>query len=189
VTDSIRRYNMKIVRLGGDMKEGLEKYLDGEGTEMQSIGNGDIPASSKNKRQVKAMFIGTRRTDPHGANLKPRDPTDEGWPQVERVQPILDWSYKEVWSFLRCPVFAVTEDKIEQTSEGIRWGEPYGIPYCKLYDEGYTSLGSTFNTFPNPVLDTRKGEPVNQDDKTNKRWQPAYMLEDGSLERAGRESK
>lgn len=66
VSDSIRRYNMKIVRLRGGMKEGLEKYLDGEGEELQANGMGEQPQPSKGKRQVKAMFIGTRRTDPHG---------------------------------------------------------------------------------------------------------------------------
>jgi FAD synthetase len=66
VSDSIQRYNMKIVRLGGGMKEGLEKYLEGQGTEMQAIGSADESSPSKGKRQVKAMFIGTRRTDPHG---------------------------------------------------------------------------------------------------------------------------
>ena len=40
--------------------------------------------------------------------------TDESWPQVMRISPILDWSYQEVWTFLR----------------------DLSVPYCKLYDEG-----------------------------------------------------
>lgn len=60
------------------------------------------------------------------------------------------------------------------------------------YWHRYTSLGSTFNTFPNPVLNTRKGdkaESAQQNSTSKEHFQPAYMLEDGSLERAGRMSK
>ena len=46
------------------------------------------------------------------------------------------------------------------------------VPYRSLYDEGYTSLVSSQNTNPNPALKYD--------------W-PAYMLEDGLLERAGRD--
>lgn len=68
VVDSIPRYNMKIVQLEGGMKEGLTRYLDGDGVEMTARNSHRSGAgrNSTHKRQVKAMFIGTRRTDPHG---------------------------------------------------------------------------------------------------------------------------
>jgi len=102
----------KLKAKGGEgMKRALEAYRD------------EFP-------HIKAILIGTRRSDPHGATLTFRNPTDPGWPAFERVNPIINWSYGAVWDYLR----------------------RFKVPYCSLYDEGYTSLGSTYNTFPNPAL-------------------------------------
>ncbi|EIN14448.1 adenine nucleotide alpha hydrolases-like protein [Punctularia strigosozonata HHB-11173 SS5] len=79
---------------------------------------------------IDAILVGTRRGDPHGAKLAFRNPCDPGWPQFERVHPIINWSYSDVWAYLL----------------------KFNVPYCRLYDEGYTSLGSTYNTNPNPAL-------------------------------------
>ncbi len=75
-----------------------------------------------------------------------------------RVNPILHWEYGHVWHFLRA----------------------FHLPYCSLYDQGYTSLGKNTQTSPNPILLSRR---------TNPRYWPAYMLSDWSLERAGRVKK
>ncbi|CAO3638175.1 unnamed protein product [Cunninghamella blakesleeana] len=101
----------------------------------------------------KAIFVGIRRNDPYAGNLTHFDTTDKGWPEFMRVHPIIDWSYKSIWDFLL---------KLR-------------IPYCSLYDEGYTSLGSMNNTHPNPDLKT--------DDGT---YKPAYLLENELSERNGR---
>ena len=53
------------------------------------------------------------------------------------------------------------------------------LPYPIYYDQGYTSLGGIHNTSPNPNLVQEDGLKA----------RPAYELEDGTLERAGRSSK
>lgn len=72
-----------------------------------------------------------------------------------RVNPILDWLYNDVWDFLRL----------------------LRVPYCSLYDKGYTSIGNTKNTQPNPALKILG---------SGKMYLPAYRLKDGALERQGR---
>lgn len=106
----------------------------------------------------KAILVGTRRTDPYSQDLKVMQDTDGDWPRVLRIHPILDYSYAEIWHLLR----------------------KFNIPYCVLYDQGYsfltryTSLGGMNDTIPNPALKTSTG------------YDPAYALKDGSLERNGR---
>ncbi|CAN8022022.1 hypothetical protein HPB47_005490 [Ixodes persulcatus] len=107
------------------------------------------------KPNVKAFLLGNRSTDPGGDKLKPFIPTDQGWPPAMRVFPVLDWGYKDVWKFIR----------------------DLSIPYCALYDQGYSSIGE--NEAPNEVL-------IYWDSRGARRFKPAYMLEDSKLERSGR---
>ena len=106
------------------------------------------------KPEVKAIFVGTRRTDPHGGKLTHFDLTDGGWPPFMRIHPVIDWHYTEIWEFIR---------HLE-------------IPYCELYDMGYTSLGGTTDTNPNPALRIGEG-----------RYKPAYELVEDDEERLGRD--
>eukprot|EP00602_Paraphysomonas_sp_CaronLab_P001297 CAMPEP_0185022602 /NCGR_PEP_ID=MMETSP1103-20130426/5306_1 /TAXON_ID=36769 /ORGANISM="Paraphysomonas bandaiensis, Strain Caron Lab Isolate" /LENGTH=275 /DNA_ID=CAMNT_0027554739 /DNA_START=350 /DNA_END=1174 /DNA_ORIENTATION=- len=112
-----------------------------------------------NSRNVKAIFMGVRRGDPHTMSAEHMDPSSVDWPAFMRVYPILSWSYTDVWSFLlSCQV-----------------------PYCKLYDKGYTSVGLKHNTFPHPALLL---EECAQDGGAA--YLPAYRLGEYEKERACR---
>ncbi|MCJ1311999.1 hypothetical protein MMC25_005673 [Agyrium rufum] len=130
---------------------------------------------------IKAIFVGTRRTDPHGSSLSPFDPTDGKWPPFMRIHPVLEWRYREIWAFLR---------ELE-------------VDYCALYDEGYTSLGGTDDTVRNPALRVRRGDVTGEDggnggeDEREARsrsrsedvYRPAYELLEDEEERLGRDGK
>ncbi|XP_064455862.1 FAD synthase-like [Ornithodoros turicata] len=105
---------------------------------------------------VQAFLLGNRSTDPSGPSLKHFKVTDPDWPKAMRVFPVLNWSYKEVWEFILA----------------------LSLPYCSLYDQGFSSIGDS--DVPNEAL-------VYVNDRGVKRFKPAYLLEDDSLERCGRE--
>ncbi|WPH04700.1 putative phosphoadenosine phosphosulfate reductase, rossmann-like alpha/beta/alpha sandwich [Acrodontium crateriforme] len=114
---------------------------------------------------IRAIFVGTRRTDPHGAQLTHFDATDGGWPAFMRVHPVIDWNYPDIWTFIR----------------GV------GVEYCILYDLGYTSLGGVGDTLPNPAL-RRDGEVANGTKKEDAdSYRPAYELVEDDEERLGRD--
>jgi FAD synthetase len=51
------------------------------------------------------------------------------------------------------------------------------VPYCELYDRGYTSLGGTNDTLPNPALKI----------KGSNSFRPAHELIQDDEERLGRD--
>ncbi|CDU25511.1 related to FAD1-flavin adenine dinucleotide synthetase [Sporisorium scitamineum] len=199
----VHGYNLQVISVAGGMKQGIRTYLDGGGREQVGLSSDTPTADPVQPRDICAIFVGTRRDDPHGPQLSARSWTDKDWPRVERIHPILDWSYQDVWQFLRCPHLASSDAALEMSRSqlaeqcGTAGGGEQGVPYCLLYDQGYTSLGSTYNTLPNPELrvkevggtgedEGREGEVLVGDGTAKGRWRPAYMLQDGSLERAGR---
>lgn len=134
VKDQDKTYGLNVHYLKNpDFKAGLEDYLE--------------------EARTAAIVLGTRRGDPNAEGQEYFCPSSAGWPPFMRINPILDWSYVDVWGFLRhCQ-----------------------LPYCCLYDQGYTSLGGVHNTLPNSALKKADGT-----------FAPAYILADGRLERAGR---
>jgi len=138
IKSCVERYNLELLNFNGRIKESL--------AEMKI-----------SHPEIKAVVMGTRRSDPYSNHLESFSITDKDWPQFMRVNPILDWSFSDVWTFLRTLC----------------------LEYCGLYDRGYTSLGSMENTHPNPDL-------KQVDDRGIITYRPAYLLDDGQSERAGR---
>ncbi|KAH7162161.1 hypothetical protein B0J13DRAFT_614834 [Dactylonectria estremocensis] len=130
-------YHLDLDRYTTKMRPALEEYL-------------------AKRPELKAIFMGTRRTDPHAELLTHFDVTDEDWPQFMRVHPVIDWHYVEIWAFIR---------HLE-------------IPFCELYNQGFTSLGGVTDTRPNPAL------AVGSD---STKFRPAYELRDDDEERLGRD--
>lgn len=79
VSSTTKEYHLDLTRYALPMRQALEAY------------QADKPA-------VKAIFMGTRRTDPFCEFLTGFSPTDKGWPQFMRVNPVLDWHYENIWA-------------------------------------------------------------------------------------------
>lgn len=96
--------------------------------------------------------MGQRRGDPWTETMECFTPSTPGWAEFTRVNPALEWKFCNVWRFLRGS----------------------GLPYCVLYDQGYTSLGERGDTSKNEALRLPNGD-----------YRPAYQLaeEEEHLER------
>lgn len=164
VERSAEQYHLDLKRYSLPMRPALEAYLE------------DRPA-------VKAIFLGTRRTDPHGEFLSHFDPTDEGWPQIMRVHPVIDWHYVEIWAVgLFLPPGRGMEGRevlwTEHDANYMQFIRHLQIPFCDLYNQGFTSLGGVTDTRPNPALAVGGDAP---------KFRPAYELKDDDEERLGRD--
>jgi len=133
VRNTVSRYDLELTAYATSVPEGLRQCIDEHGT--------------------RAFVLGTRANDPNAKGQQDFAPSSECMPPFMRVNPILTWSYSDVWDFLR----------------------EYGLPYCSLYDDGYTSLGKMGDTQRNPALLRADGS-----------YGCAWSLTDGKLERAGR---
>eukprot|EP00850_Spirogloea_muscicola_P022461 SM000296S11296 [mRNA] locus=s296:19799:25288:- [translate_table: standard] len=150
-----REYNLELDVLRLDFKAGLEVLL--------------------REKPIKAIFLGTRLSDPNAVGQEVFAPSSAGWPPFMRVNPILNWSYRDIWAFLLA----------------------CRAPYCELYDHGYTSIGNVHDTLPNEALRLTAANadlsaisslpPVENAALSIKpQYRAAYLLRDGRLERAGR---
>ncbi|XP_035727076.1 FAD synthase-like [Vespa mandarinia] len=137
VEEAANYYGLELIRKEPPLRLALDKLIN-------------------DKYYLKASLMGTRKGDPGSEKLKAFTVTDSGWPNIMRVNPILYWTYSQVWRFLL----------------------KHKVPYCSLYDKGYTSIGTKTTTLPNPLL---------KDPQNPSNYLPAYTLNDISAERQGRE--
>ncbi|XP_017052254.1 FAD synthase isoform X2 [Drosophila ficusphila] len=149
VEQCVRNYHVELVEYEGSLKEALTHMAE------------DMP-------RIKAVFVGSRDTDPYCQHLAPMQPTDNDWPPMMRLNPLLQWTYHDVWHYIHLN----------------------SVPYCSLYDRGYTSIGNRSNTIPNPHLRNTDSEcdcdPDSACSCDPHGYKPAWKLEDPTLERAGR---
>ncbi|KAH8386653.1 hypothetical protein KR093_001786, partial [Drosophila rubida] len=135
-------YNVKLIKYKDSLKQALTNMTE------------DMPL-------IKAVFVGSRNTDPHCDQLQPMQKTDNDWPDIMRLNPLLEWSYHDIWNYIHI----------------------YKVPYCSLYAQGYTSIGYKSNTLPNPHL---KRSTLSNAVLGACCFKPAWELADPAQERAGR---
>lgn len=142
VDEVVSQYNLKLLRYSSkSLKESL--------FQLQS-----------SAPHIEAIFSGTRNDDlKPGSKIDTFTPTDNDWPKFMRINPILNWSYTQVWDFIR----------------------ELNIPYCDLYNQGYSSLGTKTDTRKNSSLlrFNENGEPY---------YLPAWSLTKLHEERSSRSS-
>eukprot|EP00746_Dinoflagellata_sp_MGD_P028202 gnl/MRDRNA2_/MRDRNA2_166691_c0_seq1.p1 gnl/MRDRNA2_/MRDRNA2_166691_c0~~gnl/MRDRNA2_/MRDRNA2_166691_c0_seq1.p1 ORF type:complete len:534 (-),score=106.39 gnl/MRDRNA2_/MRDRNA2_166691_c0_seq1:149-1684(-) len=131
VFEAAKRHSFNVDVLDCGWMEGLKKMT------LKALGEPDSTSASGVSTSL-AFVLGTRVGDPNCGNQQAFAPSSLGMKGIKpfmRVNPILDWTYGDVWQFLR----------------------QFELTYCSLYDEGYSSLGKRCDTEPNPALQRPDG--------------------------------
>ena len=102
----------KIIQTN-DITEGLQKYV--------------------HSSNINTMMIGIKSTDEGAKSLQPTMQTQDVV-QLNRIHPMLTWSYKEVWDYINTN----------------------NINVCELYASGYTKLQTSLTTTRNPLLSDKR---------------------------------
>ncbi|GFW88275.1 FAD synthase [Trichonephila clavipes] len=102
----VQRYNLELLSYDQHIKDALWKL-------------------QQDQPQIKAVCMGSRHTYPCCSALEPFQMTDSDWPQFIRVNPLSDWSYLEVWTFL----------------------PQLQVHYCSLYDKDCCKCASNSTKF------------------------------------------
>jgi len=159
--DTVDRYDLDMIafEMGVTYLEGLRHLVErnrfaGGGGGGDGDGTTASPPTLLPPPYPLAFVLGTCGDDPNAGSQGVFAPSSSYMPPFLRCNPIIDWDYGDVWEFLRHPDLR---------------GE---VPYCSLYNRGYTSLGKTM------------GGGAGESGGGESYW-PAYMLKDWSLERAG----
>jgi FAD synthetase len=140
INECVKHYEIDLIQIDGQIKHALEEL-------------------KHSHPDIECIIMGTRFTDPYSSHLNDFSPTDPTWPVYMRCNPILNYSYKDVWTFLR----------------------EFNVSYCSMYDEGFTSLGDKERTIKNVNLQYQNN------DTGLIEYKPAYLLDDEISERHGRD--
>ncbi|CAF0781603.1 unnamed protein product [Adineta steineri] len=140
VNKCVKDYDINLIQIDGRIKDALYQ----------------LKSSHPN---IQCVIMGTRFTDPHSSNLNDFSLTDPTWPEYMRCNPILNYSYKHIWGYLK----------------------EFNVSYCSIYDQGFTSIGDKEKTIRNAKLKYQNNDTGLID------YKPAYLLDDETSEREGRE--
>uniref|UniRef100_A0A1A9VDI9 FAD synthase n=1 Tax=Glossina austeni TaxID=7395 RepID=A0A1A9VDI9_GLOAU len=74
-------YNIELIKMEGTIKQALERMC-------------------RERPLIRAVFMGSRQPDPHCQDLKLMQPNDPGWPALMRINPILEWTRRDIWQYI-----------------------------------------------------------------------------------------
>lgn len=121
-----------------DLTEGLQKYV--------------------HSTNISTMVIGIKSSDEGAKKLQPTMQTQDVV-QLNRIHPLLTWTYKDVWDYINTN----------------------NVDVCELYKSGYTKLNTSDTTTRNPTLSDKKSNTYqsaeNLKDVTKEEWSNFTCIE------------